>query len=127
MRWQRAVRRRPDLVLAQREVSRPRLQMRRRIAFAISLVAVALRAVFGVELLARLALRLGPDVLSRRAHRSCERETHRGDHGGDAPAPARRPSTLLRTALSLSPFDAAQGDLEPVERSKGRSAEREGG
>ena len=44
--------------------------MRRGVAFAVTLVAVALRAVLGVELLARLALRLGADVRRLRAHRS---------------------------------------------------------
>ena len=65
MRRQRSVGRRPDLELAGREVARPRAQMRGGIAFAVALLAVALRTVLEIELLARLPLRLGPDVRSR--------------------------------------------------------------
>ena len=56
-----------------------RAQMRGGVAFAVPLLAVALRTVLEIELLARLPLRLGPDVGSRRAHRSRRRGTQRGD------------------------------------------------
>jgi hypothetical protein len=82
---ERAVRRRPDLVLAQREVSRPRLQVRRGVSFAVSLFAVALRAVPEIELLARLALCLGADVGPLRTHRVHGRDAeqhHPGGHEG---------------------------------------------
>ena len=54
-------------------------QVRGGVAFAVPLLAVALRTVFEVERLARLPLRLGSDVLSRHAHRSRRRGPQRGD------------------------------------------------
>ena len=80
---QRPVGSRPDLELARREVAGPRLQVRGGVPFAVALLAVALRAVLEVELLARLPLRLGPDV------------------GTPARAPipsARHTTTAIRTA-----------------------------
>jgi len=56
--------RRANLELARREVARLGEQMRGGVAFAVTLLAVALRAVVQVEILARLALRLGPEVLN---------------------------------------------------------------
>ena len=47
---QRSVGRRPDLELARREVAGPGAQMRGGVAFAVPLLAVALRAVLEVEL-----------------------------------------------------------------------------
>ena len=74
---ERSVGRRPNLELARREVPGPREQVRSGVAFAVTLLAVALRTVFEIELLARLPLRLGSDVLSRRARRSHRRRTTR--------------------------------------------------
>src|SRR5262249_44412373 len=70
MRRQRSSGSRPDLELARREVARPRAQMRSGVSFTVSLLAVALRTVLEVELLTRLTLGIGPDVLGRDAHRS---------------------------------------------------------
>ena len=69
MRRQRSVGSRADLELARCEVAGPWAQMGCRVAFAVPVLAVALRAVLEIETLARLPLRLGPDVLSRRGHR----------------------------------------------------------
>ena len=82
---ERSVGRRPDLELAGREVARPGAQVRGGVAFAVPLLAVALRAVLEVELLARLPLRLGPDVRSR----------------ARAPIPsARHTTSAIRTATT---------------------------
>ena len=76
LRRQRSVGRRADLELTRRKVARLGEEMRRRVAFAIPVVAVALRAVLEVQGLARLSLRIGPEVGTlraqlyfRRAHR----------------------------------------------------------
>ena len=87
MRRERSVGSRPDLELARREVAGPRAQMRGGISFTVTFLAVALRAVLEIELLARLPLRLGSDVWSRRARRSRRRETQRGDQHRETPAP----------------------------------------
>ena len=86
MRRERSVRSRPNLELARREVAWPRPQMWGGISFAVSLFAVALRTVIQVELLARLPLRLSPDVRSRRTHESRQRGTERGDQDSNTPA-----------------------------------------
>ena len=81
---ERSVGSRPNLELARREVAGPGAQMRGGVAFAVPLLAVALRTVLEVELLARLPLRLGPDVGSLRAHRSRRRGTQRGDQDSES-------------------------------------------
>jgi hypothetical protein len=86
MRRERSVRSRPNLELARREVAWPRPQMWGGISFAVSLFAVALRTVIQVELLARLPLRLSPDVRSRRTQESRQRGTERGDQHSNTPA-----------------------------------------
>src|SRR5262245_26505668 len=68
MSRERSVWSRPNLELARREVARPGVQVRCRVTFAVAFLAVALRTVFEIELLARLALRICSDVLSRHAH-----------------------------------------------------------
>ena len=64
---QRPGRRRANLELAGRKVARPGEQVRRGVALAVTLLAVALRTELHVELLARLPLRVGTYVLSRNA------------------------------------------------------------
>ena len=96
MRRERSVGSRANLELARREVAGPRAQMRGGVAFAVPFLAVALRAVLEVELLARLALRLGPDVRSRRAHRSRRRGTQRRDQDSEHTGRARRVREPIR-------------------------------
>ena len=81
---ERTVGSRPDFELARCEGAGPGAQMGAGVALAVPFLAVALRAVFEIELLARLPLRLGPDVLSRRAHRSQRRRAQRGDEHGES-------------------------------------------
>ena len=83
---ERSVGSRADLELAGREVAGPGVQVRGGVAFAVPLLAVALRAVLEVELLARLPLRLGPDVGSLRAHQRHRRGTRQRDQDRDEPA-----------------------------------------
>ena len=68
MRRKRSVGSRANLELARREVARPGAQMQGGIALTVPLLAVALRTVLEIELLARFPLRVGPDVLRRDAH-----------------------------------------------------------
>ena len=65
---------RANLELARGEVAGSGKQMRRGVACGVPFLAVALRAVFEIQVLARLPLRLGPDVGTLRAHWS------RGSH-----------------------------------------------
>src|SRR5207237_5021361 len=79
MHRERSVGSRPNLELAQREVAGLREQVWGGVALPVPLLAVALRTVLEVELLARLSLRLGADVLSRHAHRSRRRGQPQGN------------------------------------------------
>src|SRR4029078_13278735 len=82
MRRQRSVGSRADLELARSEIPWPWAQMGGGVAFAVPLLAVALRTVFEVEPLARLPLCLGTDGGTLSAHRSSERRAERGDEHG---------------------------------------------
>ena len=86
MRRERSVGSRANLELAHREVARPGAQMRGGISLTVPLVAVALRTVLEIELLARLPLRIGPDVGSRCARRNHQRGTPAGDQDGETRA-----------------------------------------
>src|SRR5205814_723796 len=70
VRRKRSVGSRAYFELARREVARPGPEMRGGISLAVPLLAVALRTVLEIELLARLPLRVGPDVGTRRTRRS---------------------------------------------------------
>src|SRR6185503_1952499 len=86
VRRERSGGRRAHLELAGCEVAGPGEQMRRGVAFAVTFLAVALRAVMKVELLARLPLRLGPEVGTLRAHQLHRRGTQQRDQDSDTPA-----------------------------------------
>jgi len=74
---------RPNLELPRGEVAGPGLQVRGGKAFTVALLAVALRTVLEVEILARLALGLGPEVGSLRAQLSFHRARRSGAQQGD--------------------------------------------
>ena len=100
MRRQRSVGSRADLELAGCEVAGPWAQMRAAVAFAVTFLAVALRAVFEIKRFAGLPLCLGPDILRRRAHRSRERSAQCGDEHGEIRAHADLgEGSLLRVLL----------------------------
>ena len=71
---------RPDLEPAAREVAWPGVQVRGGVAYTVPLLAVALRTVLEIEGLARLPLRLGPDVGTLRAQRRFHRAHRPGTH-----------------------------------------------
>ena len=101
MRRERSAGSRANLELARREVAGPGEQVRRGITFAVPLLAVALRAVLEIEVLARLPLRLGPEVgtlrfdsddtasLSAGARAIARRDTRQGDAGTTADSTRR--------------------------------------
>ena len=57
--------------------------MRRGVAFAVTLLTVALRAIFQIQFFTGLALPFGPDVRSRRPSQLRRRTTQRGDQHGN--------------------------------------------
>jgi hypothetical protein len=59
------------------------VQMDRGVTFAVTLLAVALRAVLRVELLARVPLRLRADVRTCRSHELRRRSTQPGEQHDD--------------------------------------------
>src|SRR5436190_9231674 len=91
MRRQRATRRRPDLELAGREIARLRAQMRRGIPFAVPILAMALRTIVQIELLAGLPLCVGPEVGRCRAYPSGQRGTQCGHENSETAAGYRAP------------------------------------
>src|SRR5262249_59928100 len=76
----------PDLEFAAREIAGPWTQVRSGVAFAVSVLAVALRAVLEIELLARLPLRIGARVGCRGAPRSRRRRPYHDDPDRESPA-----------------------------------------
>ena len=95
---------RTNLELARREVAGPGEQVRGGVAFAVPLLAVALRTVLEVERLARLPLRLSTDVGTLRAHRSHRPGTQRGEQHGDTPARIRGERSLVRGLPGARPL-----------------------
>src|SRR5262245_55281695 len=93
---ERSVRSRANFELASREVSRPRIQVRRGVAFSVPLLAVALRTVLEVEGLSRFPLGLGADVLGGHAHRSRRRGPQRGDQESETRDRSEGPPPRLR-------------------------------
>jgi hypothetical protein len=79
MRRKRAVGRRPDLELAGREVSGPRIEVGRGVALPVPLVSVALGTELLIKPLARFALRVGTEILSRKAHGSRRQGAQQGN------------------------------------------------
>jgi hypothetical protein len=91
MRRQRSGGRRAHLELAGREVTGLGEQMRGGVALAVAFLAVALRAVPQIELLARLPLRLGPEIRTLCARQWRHQDTQQcGEESDRAARRARR-------------------------------------
>ena len=102
---------RADLEVAQREFPRPGGQVRGGVPCAVTVLAVALRTVSQVERPARLPLGLGPNVLSRRAHRSHRYGAQRGDQNSETSESARTDQT---GGHSVSASSSTARGLSPV-------------
>ena len=98
---------RADLEVAHREFPGPGVQARGGVPGAVTVLAVALRTVSEIERPTRLPLRLGPNVLSRHAHRSHRDGAQRGDQDSETPPQScdegHSASTSSSTARGLSP------------------------
>src|SRR5207248_3150693 len=104
---------RANLELARGEVARRGAKMRSGISLAVPLLTVALRTVVEIELLARLPLRLGPDVGTRRTRRSRQRGAQRGDQDRNTPGREKGARTKQARGHFFAVSSLARG-LSPV-------------